>query len=218
MIGSGNVGLIVSYQLMQAGAKIAGIVEAQPKINGYAVHASKLTREGIPIYTGYTVVEAYGKERLEEAVIGRVNPDWSIIPGTEMTLEVDTIAIGAGLKPLTGLAHMAGCQLTYDRFLGGWAPIHNENMETTVEGIYIAGDSTGVEEANTAIEEGKLAGTAIAQKLGRISESDAEEFKRAAWVRLGGLREGAHGAERTEAKTRQLKAYAEYMGEGGEVL
>ncbi len=97
-IGSGNVGLIVSYQLMQAGAEIEGIVEAQPKINGYAVHASKLTREGIPIYTGYTVLEAHGTERVNEAVIAKVNPDWSTIPGTEKTIEVDTIAIAAGLK------------------------------------------------------------------------------------------------------------------------
>ncbi len=216
-IGSGNVGLIVSYQLMQAGAEIEGIVEALPKINGYAVHASKLTREGIPIYTGYTVLEAHGKERVSEAVIAKVNPDWSTIPGTEKTIEVDTIAIAAGLKPLTGLAHMAGCQLTFDRFLGGWAPIHNEHMETTVPGIYIAGDSTGVEEANTAIEEGKLAGTAIAASLGYLDEKEADALQEAAWERLKGLREGAHGAERTQAKEHQLHAYAEYMERRGEV-
>lgn len=39
MVGSGNVGLIVSYQLMQAGAEVVGIVEGAPKIGGYGVHA-----------------------------------------------------------------------------------------------------------------------------------------------------------------------------------
>ena len=112
---------------------------------------------------------------------------------------------------------MAGCQLTFDRFLGGWAPIHNENMETTVPGIYIAGDSTGVEEANTAIEEGKLAGTAIAASLGYLDQSKADSLLEAAWERLKGLREGAHGEERTQAKEHQLRAYEEYMERRGEV-
>lgn len=44
MLGSGNVGLIVSYQLMQAGADVVALVEAAPKIGGYAVHAGKLRR------------------------------------------------------------------------------------------------------------------------------------------------------------------------------
>ena len=49
MIGSGNIGLIVSYQLMQAGVKVKALVEALPHIGGYAVHASKIRRLGIPI-------------------------------------------------------------------------------------------------------------------------------------------------------------------------
>ena len=34
MIGSGNVGLIVAYQLLQAGAQVAAVVEAAPAIGG----------------------------------------------------------------------------------------------------------------------------------------------------------------------------------------
>lgn len=211
MIGSGNVGLIVSYQLMQAGAEIVGIVEAQPNINGYSVHASKLTREGIPIYTGYTIIEARGDERVNQAVIGKVNPDWSIVPGSEITLDVDTITIAAGLKPLIGMAYMGGCKLINDRFLGGWAPCHSYDMETTTKDIYVAGDASGVEEANTAIEEGKLCGISIAQSLDYMETVKAEEMKKAVWDRLAGLREGAHGAERTGAKQNQIAEYKKVM-------
>jgi len=48
--------------------------------------------------------------------------------------------------------------------LGGHVPIHNSNMETTVSGIYVAGG----EEASTAMEEGKLAGIAIAESPGYL--------------------------------------------------
>lgn len=215
MIGSGNVGLIVSYQLMQAGAEIVGIVEALPKINGYAVHAAKLAREGVPLYTGYTVVQALADdERVSRAIIGKVNPDWSIVPGSEIALDVDTICMGAGMKPLSGFAHMAGGAFTFDRFLGGRAPVHNEKMETTVSGIYVAGDSTGIEEANTAIEEGKIAGTAIAERLGYLDPKDADAACRAAWERLAGLRQGHNGDIRTKAKEGQIAKYREIM-EGG---
>ena len=215
MIGSGNVGLIVSYQLMQAGAEIVGIVEALPKINGYAVHAAKLAREGVPLYTGYTVVQALADdERVSRAIIGKVNPDWSIVPGSEIALDVDTICMGAGMKPRSGFAHMAGCAFTFDRFLGGRAPVHNEKMETTVSGIYVAGDSTGIEEANTAIEEGKIAGTAIAERLGYLDPKDADAACRAAWERLAGLRQGHNGDIRTKAKEGQIAKYREIMERG----
>ncbi|GAI29129.1 unnamed protein product, partial [marine sediment metagenome] len=42
ILGSGNVGLIISYQLLQAGASVIAVVEAAPKIGGYQVHASKI--------------------------------------------------------------------------------------------------------------------------------------------------------------------------------
>lgn len=206
-IGSGNVGLIVSYQLIQAGTRVVGLVEALPKINGYLVHASKIARAGVPIYTRHTVLEARGDDRVREAVIGQVDDSWKPIPGSEKTLEVDTITIGAGLKPLAGIAKMHGCKLCFDRFLGGWAPVHDKTMQTTQAGIYVAGDVTGVEEANTAIEEGKVAGTAIAAALGHIPEDTSRKLIAEAWERLNFLRGGPHGAERAAAKQRQIAQY-----------
>ena len=46
MVGSGNVGIIVSYQMLQAGSRVAAIIDAAPKIGGYAVHAAKIARVG----------------------------------------------------------------------------------------------------------------------------------------------------------------------------
>ena len=81
-------------------------------------------------------------------------------------------------------------------------------------GIYVAGDSTGIEEANTAIEEGKIAGTAIAERLGYLDPKDADAACRAAWERLAGLRQGHNGDIRTKAKEGQIAKYREIM-EGG---
>jgi NADPH-dependent 2,4-dienoyl-CoA reductase/sulfur reductase-like enzyme len=213
MIGSGNVGLIVAYQLMQAGCKVVGLVEAAGKIGGYAVHASKIARAGVPIYTRHTVIEAKGTDNVEKAVVAELDDKWQPIPGTEMTFDVDTITIAAGLKPLTELARMYGCEMKFDPILGGWAPLHDENMESSCKGIYIVGDITGVEEANTALEEGRLAGTAAAEALGKLDKRKAEEAKAEIWNRLNGLRLGPHGEARMKAKARQMESFHTYMSD-----
>ena len=215
MIGSGSVGLIVCYQLMQAGVQIQGIVEALPRLNGYAVHASKLTREGVHLYTGYTVIEAKGTDHVTSAVIGRVNPDWSIVPGSEIEIECDIIAMGVGLKPLTGMPYMAKCDMVFDKALGGWAPCHDRDMESSEDGIYVAGDTTGLEEASTAIEEGNIAGIAAAKALGKISTEEADREIEAGWGRLKRLRSGFKSEERVAAKQLQLERYEEVKKERG---
>ncbi|MFZ5969120.1 MAG: NAD(P)/FAD-dependent oxidoreductase [Bacillota bacterium] len=207
MIGSGNVGLIVSYQLMQGGADVVALVEAAPKIGGYAVHASKITRAGVPIFTRHTILEARGDNRVEEAVICEVDDKWQPIKGTEKVFEVDTIAIAAGLKPLAELAIMHDCKTEFDPVLGGWVPVHDRNMESTCPGIYVVGDITGVEEANTALEEGRLSGVAIAEALGKITKEEASRTKEEIWTRLNGLRLGPHGEARMQAKERQISNF-----------
>ena len=206
MIGSGNVGLIVSYQLLQAGADVIAIVEALPQIGGYGVHASKITRAGVPIYVSHTILEARGTKNVEEALICKIDSNWQPIKGTEKVLEVDTISIAAGLKPLVELAMMHGCKCSFISQLGGWVPIHDKNMESTQKGIYLVGDITGVEEANTALEEGRLAGIAIAEKLGYIDIDDAKKNKDEIWGRLNELRLGPFGKERMVAKNNLLKS------------
>lgn len=205
MIGSGNVGLIVSYQLMQAGAEVVGVIEAAPQIGGYGVHAAKIRRAGIPIYTSHTIQEAKGNKSVEEAVICEVNDKWQPIKGTEKILTVDTITIAAGLKPLIELAMMHGCQCSFIPQLGGWVPLHDKNMESTSPGIYLVGDITGVEEANTALEEGRLAGTSIAEALNYILPEKAEKLKKEIWQRLNELRMGPFGEGRMLAKKSIIK-------------
>ncbi len=206
MIGSGNVGLIVSYQLLQAGAEVVGVIEAAPQIGGYGVHAAKIRRAGVPIYISHMIQEARGKKNVEKAVICKVNDKWQPIEGTEKILEVDTITIAAGLKPLIELAMMHECKCSFVPLLGGWVPLHDENMESTIPGIYLVGDVTGVEEANTALEEGRLAGTAITETLKYISFEESRKIKKEIWQRLNELRMGPFGEGRMLAKNNILTA------------
>ncbi len=211
MVGSGNVGLIVSYQLMQAGAEVVGIVEGAPKIGGYGVHAGKIRRAGVPIYVGHTVDCVFGEEEVEGARIVAVDEKWNKIPGTEKTFDVDTVCLAVGLNPMTELVWMAGCKFDFIPSFGGHVPLHDENMETTVKGVYVAGDVTGVEEASSAMEEGNMAGVAAAEALGYLSAEEADKRKQQIMERLNTLRSGMFGAGRRTSKEKQIQDMHTYL-------
>ena len=213
MIGSGNVGLIVSYQLLQSGTDVAGIVEAAPEIGGYGVHSAKVRRAGVPMYTGHTVLEAVPNDDqsgITGAVIAEVDSGFRPVKGTEQFIECDTIGIAVGLTPDIALASMADVVFVNAGRLGSQVPMHDRDMMTTREGIYIAGDSAGVEEASSAIEEGRLAGIAAAQALGKISREEAEEAKANVWNSLNQLRTGPFGSGRADAKEQIIKQMEEW--------
>jgi len=192
MIGAGNIGLIVSYQLLQAGVNLVGIVEADSEIGGYLVHASKIRRAGVPIYTEHTIQEAKGKSNVEKAVICELNDNWEEIPGTEKELEVDTICLAVGLKPISDILIQADCEMAYAPQLGGDVAVRDENLQTTIEEIYVAGDSAGIEEATAAMLEGELAGLSALMDLG-ISKKISKKQRRKTKENLASLRRGPVG-------------------------
>jgi sarcosine oxidase subunit alpha len=163
MVGAGNIGLIVSYQLVQAGVEVAAVIDAMDEIGGYHVHAAKIRRLGIPILTSHTILNAGGVDRVERATIARVDENWCPVEGSERTLDVDTVCLAVGLTPNCELALMAGCEAAYVSELGGRVAMHDERLQTSIPGIFIAGDASGVEEASTAMIEGRLAGLAAAE-------------------------------------------------------
>jgi len=165
MVGAGNIGLIVAYQLLQAGVKVKAVIEATGSIGGYAVHASKIRRAGIPILTNHTIREAKGKEEVEGAVIQELDDDWQLVAGTARELAVDTICLAVGLTPKVDLAIQAGCQMAYVAELGGDVPVRDDCLQTSNPRVYIAGDSAGIEEATAAILEGELAAINVAQDI-----------------------------------------------------
>ncbi len=187
VIGSGNIGLIVPYQLLQAGVEVAAIVEIMNKVGGYYVHAAKIKRSGVPIYLKHTVIEAKGSESVEAAVISAVGDDYTCLLGTEKTIECDMILIAIGLSPLCDLLYHAGCRIDYVPELGGNVPYHDANMITSKPNIFVCGDLACIEEASTAMLEGRIAGARAYESL-HGKKSPADEVARNAQKELAIIR------------------------------
>jgi NADPH-dependent 2,4-dienoyl-CoA reductase/sulfur reductase-like enzyme len=210
MVGSGNVGVIVAYQLMQAGAEVVAVIEAAPRLGGYGVHTAKVRRAGVSFRASTTVVRAEGVEGVERAVIAKVDERFKPIPGTEETFEVDTICIAVGLTPSIELASLAGCRMMYVPELGGNMPEHDEYMRSSVESVYVVGDIAGVEEASTAMEEGRLAGAHAAWAMGYLDDRQMKEKTDETVRRLLALRQGVFGQKRFSAKQRIVERGASH--------
>ena len=193
MVGSGNVGLVVSYQLLQAGCKVAALIDAAPRVGGYGVHAAKVARYGVPFYMRHTILRAEGKDQVEGAVIAEVDDKFQPIPGTEKHLDVDTICLAVGLSPMSQVLRMSGCEI--DDTPGGLVPKTDAYGETTIPGLFAAGDVAGIEEASSAMIGGRIAGLAAAHRAGYLDDAAFEAEAEAARASLTQLRQGMFAKE-----------------------
>lgn len=195
MLGSGNVGLVVSYQLLQAGCEIVALVDAAPKIGGYGVHAAKVARCGVPFYLSYTIKQAEGTDCVTGVTIAKVDSSFKFIEGTEEHFDVDTVCLAVGLNPMSQLAEMAQCQMEDNPKKAGYVPSCDEYGRTSVSGIYVAGDVSGIEEASSAMIEGRIAGYCAARDFEYVSEEEFQEKVKEFETALGRLRQGMFAPE-----------------------
>ena len=78
---------------------------------------------------------------------------------------------------------------------GGQVPVVDEYGETSIKGIFVAGDVSGIEEASSAMIEGRIAGITAAKYLGYMEEAEMQESVASNEKALDGLRQGMFAPE-----------------------
>src|SRR5699024_5439754 len=86
----------------------------------------------IPIQLRKAVIEIYGENQVEGVTLATINSKGDVVPGTEENIAADFVCIAGGLYPLAELAAIAGCPFYLVEELGGYVPLHSEEMETTL--------------------------------------------------------------------------------------
>lgn len=177
--GTGPLLLSAAAHLIEAGVEVVSVCETSrlfPKGMRYAItmlgqwdrllegakYFSIMSRHHTPYKMGWSIIEAKGAEHVEEAVIAKVDDMGKPIQGTEQTIKVDTIVSGYGLSPNIEVANMLGCELEFQYQRGGWVPKRDENLQTSISGVYMVGDCAGIVGAENSRLEGKVAGNAVA--------------------------------------------------------
>ncbi|UEL49743.1 NAD(P)/FAD-dependent oxidoreductase [Terrisporobacter hibernicus] len=137
ILGSGDIGLIMARRMTLEGAKVEAVFEILPYASGLPRNISQcLDDYNIPLYLSHTVTKIKGKSRIEGISVSEVDENMQIIEGTQKNYDCDTLILSVGLIPENELSLKAGVEL--DNNTKG--PIVNENYETSVDGIFVAGN------------------------------------------------------------------------------
>jgi NADPH-dependent 2,4-dienoyl-CoA reductase/sulfur reductase-like enzyme len=186
--GTGPFLLAVATLLVRSGSEVAEVLEArgdvagawlrQPRALAAAVAAGKLgegveylralRRARVPLRAGWGVVEARpGPDGgVAEADVAELDAGWRERPGTRRTLSVDAVCAGYGFVPALELALELGCRTIADPADGTPVIEVDADGASTVDGVFVAGEATGVGGAALARVEGELAGAAAAHAAG----------------------------------------------------
>jgi NADPH-dependent 2,4-dienoyl-CoA reductase/sulfur reductase-like enzyme len=162
LAGSGPLLIAALATARTAGARVVAVVEQAPwhailrfglslgLTPSKAWQAVRLTHgfAGTHYWAGSAVMQALGDGRVEAAVVRRGE--------RAVTLECDRIACGYGLVPNVTLARMAGCALAQG------AIDVDDAQRTSVQGIWAAGECTGIGGMELARAEGEIAGLTAA--------------------------------------------------------
>lgn len=171
--GTGPLLLAVAAHVAAHGAKIAVICDQASFSQLFTLAAQllgdpgkvwqglqyRLTTRSAPYRTVCWPVEAHGDSRLRSVTLQQGTKKWDV--------ECDFLACGFHLVPNTELAALLGCRIV-DGFVAT-----NDVLETSVPGVYCAGEPTSIGGVEIAILEGEIAGnmasgrTAPAQHLAK---------------------------------------------------
>jgi thioredoxin reductase len=137
ILGSGDIGMIMARRMTLEGAKVKAVFEIQPYPSGLPRNIEQCLNDyGIPLYLSHTITNIKGHSRLEGITVSKVDENMKPIPGTEKEYSCDTLILSVGLIPENELSLAASVELD-NRTKGA---IVDENYQTSVEGIFAAGN------------------------------------------------------------------------------
>ncbi|MFE9814629.1 NAD(P)/FAD-dependent oxidoreductase [Streptomyces sp. NPDC005773] len=174
--GSGPLLQAVAVSLARAGARVPALIEA----SGYgaygrsplvlaanpgrlaegARHGAALARHRIRPLTHRAVTAVHGTDRVEGVTVSRLDRDWRPLPGTGRRIDCDVLAVGHGLVPQLDLAVGIGCT-TRCGADGSAALELDDELRTTVPGVWAAGETGGIGGVRLALTEGELAARSV---------------------------------------------------------
>lgn len=141
ILGSGDIGLIMARRLTLEGVHVKAVVEIKNSLSGLLRnYVQCLLDFDIPLLLSHTVTAILGKERVEGVMIGKVNEQGRIVPGSERFIECDTVLLSVGLIPENELSKKAALPLS--PFTGG--PVVDECFACEKDGFFACGNVVGV--------------------------------------------------------------------------
>lgn len=160
ILGSGDIGLIMTRRCTLEGISVEGVYELMPYANGLRRNVKNCLDDfGIPLHLSTTVTRVIGHDRVEAVEVSQVDERLAPIPGTERIVPCDTLLLSVGLIPENELSVAAGVELD-PRTRGA---VVDQSLQTGVPGIFACGNVLHVHDlADNVTTESEHAGAAAA--------------------------------------------------------
>lgn len=175
--GSGPFAFPVAEEILRVGGSVAEVALShwprmimsarhEPRIVPEALHyGSTLVRNRVRVRAGWVLHKILGTESVEGAVLVRRRRDGQA--AASRIVQCDAVAMGYGFLPQLALADIAGCALRFDLVHRTWFIRVTGDLETSVPGVFAAGEGIGIGGHRKAIWEGRLAGYRAAAAAGK---------------------------------------------------
>jgi NADPH-dependent 2,4-dienoyl-CoA reductase/sulfur reductase-like enzyme len=193
LIGGGPLLLLVACQLLQAGARIIGIVDTMPRSNRVRAmrHAPgalgapavlakglrmawQLRRAGVPHFTNATALRIDGVEGVAATDGDQCVKSVSFMAGGRThRLEADLALLHHGVVPDTQIGRLLGVEHVWSDAQLAWHPQLDAWGQSSLEGCRIAGDGAAIAGALAAEASGAIAAIGAALALGRLNAERA---------------------------------------------
>ncbi len=185
LAGSGPLLLLLASQVLDAGGRVAALVDTTPRGSlmaalphlpgmlrapstlkkGLALLA-RLRRAGVPHYKGAGDLRARGTEKIEALRF--------TAGGREYDLPCALLLLHLGVVPNLQITRALGLAHDWDPLPRCWRPRLDSWGNTEHEGIAVAGDGGGIVGAEASEHQGRLAGLQAACQLGKLNPADRD--------------------------------------------
>ena len=173
--GNGPLNIQVANEILKAGGEVVCLAERaqapwmrpadslailrqdQALALKGARELARLKLGGVTLAWQTQIAAIRGSDRVEQAVLNG--------PDKEMVVDVDTVLLGGDFASSNELSRLLGCAHSVASD-GTLAAVCGAAGESSLPDIHIVGEAVRFGGANVALAEGKLAGLAVAAKLG----------------------------------------------------
>ena len=184
--GCGPLLIAVANGIIKSGGKVSAIIDLNSKSDWIKAFPRLLSRPdqlfkgmswfanimkaGIKLYGGHAVTNTKQVDNVLRISIAPINSAGSILDSKNLKIvEGDCLAIGHGMFPSTEITRLLKAKHIYDPLKGGWVPLIDDDFRSSIPGVYIAGDATGISGAFSAVQKGRIAGMAAVRDLNVMS-------------------------------------------------
>jgi NADPH-dependent 2,4-dienoyl-CoA reductase/sulfur reductase-like enzyme len=179
VVGTGPLLYLYAWQLLRGGVQVQAILDTTPTVNYFkalqylpmAWKSRSILKKGMKFLTDLNTAKTNWITRVTNLSIAGDHKVMGIHyrrGEKDFYLETDLILLHQGVVPNIQLSRAIGCEHVWNDRQLCWMPVTDTWGQTSIEGIFIAGDGGGIDGAKAAEQAGKLSALQVCHELNKI--------------------------------------------------